>query len=87
MLIRLTPNVSMASMSPMKNIVIYQIVAGKRFAGGKVLKTLTSATAYKSGGPATESIRVSQRMARAGVECHARRYHADLHGSLAVVVK
>ena len=82
MLIRLTPNSPIASMSPMKNIIIYQVVAGKRFAGGKVLKTLTSATTYKSGGPATEALRASQRMARAGVECHARRYHADLHGAL-----
>ena len=85
MLIRLTPNASMASMSPMKNIEIHQVVAGKRFQGGKVLKTFTSASSHKCGGPATAALRASQRMADKGVECHARKYHADLHGSLEAI--
>ena len=83
MLIRLTPNATIASMSHMKNITIWQVVEGKRRAGGKVLKTFTSDIAYKCGGPATASLRESQRLARKGVECHARRYYPDLHGPLA----
>lgn len=70
------------AMSHMKNIEIYQVVAGKRFQGGKVLKTFTSADAHKCGGPATAALRASQRMSDKGIECHARKYHADLHGSL-----
>ena len=61
-----------ASMSPMKNIEIYQVVAGKRFQGGKVLKTFTSATSHKCGGPATAALRASQRMNDNGIECHLR---------------
>ena len=72
-----------ARMSPMKNIEIYQVVAGKRFQGGKVLKTFTSATSRKCGGPATAALRAAQRMNDKGIECHARKYHSDMHGASA----
>lgn len=63
MLIRLTPNASMASMSPMKNIEVYEIVEGTRVAPGKVLKMFTSVQSYKCGGPATACLRAWERLA------------------------
>jgi hypothetical protein len=78
----LSARLTIASMSHMKNIEIYQVVAGKRFQGGKVLKTFTSATSNKCGGPATAALRAAQRLCDKGIECHARKYHSDLHGAL-----
>ena len=50
-------------MSPMKNIEVYEIVAGTRINPGKVLKTFTSAQTHKCGGPATACLRAWERLA------------------------
>lgn len=63
MLIRLTPNEPVASMSHMKNIEVYEIVEGTRVTPGKVVKTFTSIESYKCGGPATACLRAWERLA------------------------
>lgn len=73
MLIRLTPKPTIASMSPMKNITVYEVVAGTRTNPGNVLKTFTSAESHKCGGPATACLRAWDKMKRQGVQAFFRK--------------
>ena len=60
-------------MSPMKNITVYEVVAGTRTNPGNVLKTFTSAESHKCGGPATACLRAWDKMKRGGVQAFFRK--------------
>jgi hypothetical protein len=57
----------------MKNITVYEVVAGSRTNPGKVLKTFTSGESHKCGGPATACLRAWDKMKRGGVQAFFRK--------------
>lgn len=57
----------------MKNIAVYEVVAGTRTNPGNVLKTFTSAESHKCGGPATACLRAWDKMKRQGVQAFFRK--------------